>query len=389
MSTESSVRTDEAPGSTEETEAQASSKEAPPSAKKGASAPRRIRRITLIVLALCVALFTWHVFADRFTPLTVEARVRGFVVPVIPQVSGYVTYVEMGLNRPVKQGDVLVRIDPTKYEAAVRRAKATLEQAGQDIGANTAAVGAAQARLAQARAQLWNAQVQSKRILGVAEGVVSKAQQDNARAVLKQAEATVRTTEAELGLAKEQLGPEGQANPKIQSALGALEQAQFDLAQTVIQAPSDGAVTNRRIDVGHFANPGQSLMTFVSVRGVWIEAYMRENCLGNIKVGDPAELTLDVAPGRVFEGEVVSIGYGVATGVTSNVGGLPRIEGRRGWLREAQRFPVIVRFKDEAAHGLRREGGQASVIVYTGGNFILNGLGGLWIRISSLLSYVY
>jgi multidrug resistance efflux pump len=116
---------------------------------------------------------------------------------------------------------------------------------------------------------------------------------------------------------------------------------------------------------------------------------MRENCLGNIEVGDRAELTLDVAPGRVFEGDVVSIGYGVATESSSTVGGLPKVEGRRGWLREAQRFPVILRFTDEEAHGFRREGGQASVIVYTGGNFILNGLGGLWIRVSSLLSYVY
>jgi len=372
-----------------EAAAAASSDPTPPPTRKAAPAAKRVRRITLIVLALCVALFIWHLFADRFTPLTVEARVRGFVIPIIPQVSGYVTDVEMGLNRPVKRGQVLVKIDPTKYEAALHKAQAALEQAGQEIGANTAGVGAAQARLAEARAQLWNAEVQSKRILSVAEGAVAKAQRDNAKAVLRQAKATVATAEAELERAKQQLGKEGQENPRIQSALAALEQAKFDLARTTILAPSDGGVTNRRIDVGYYASPGQSLMTFVSTRGVWIEAYMRENCLGNIKVGDPAELTLDVAPGRIFDGKVVSIGYGVATGVTSNVGGLPRVEGRRGWLREAQRFPVIIGFTGEEAHGLLREGGQAGVVVYTGGNAILNGLGGLWIRISSLLSYVY
>jgi multidrug resistance efflux pump len=389
MNSDGSEQPEHGSTATEGTEAEASSSATSPPARDGTPTAKRIRRITLIVLGLCAALFIWHVFADRFTPMTNEARVRGFVVPIIPQVSGYVIDVEMGLNRPVEQGHVLVKIDPTKYEAAVRKAKAALEQAGQEIGANTAAVGAAQARLAEARARLWNAEVQSKRILGVAEGVVAKSQQDAARAALNQARASVRTAEAELNRAKHQLGAEGQANPRIQSALGALEQAQFDLAQTVIRAPSDGGVTNRRIDVGYFANPGKSLMTFVSKRGVWVEAYMRENCLGNIEVGDSAELTLDVAPGRVFEGEVVSIGYGVASGLTSTVGGLPKVEGRRGWLREAQRFPVIIRFKGEEAHGFRREGGQASAIVYTGGNFILNGLGGLWIRISSLLSYVY
>jgi hypothetical protein len=70
------------------------------------------------------------------------------------------------------------------------------------------------------------------------------------------------------------------------------------------------------------------------------------------------------------------------------VGGLATIKGDAGWLRDAQRFPVIIKFTDDESAGLRRIGGQADVQIY-GDNWLLNGLGWLWIRFMSLMSYVY
>jgi hypothetical protein len=64
------------------------------------------------------------------------------------------------------------------------------------------------------------------------------------------------------------------------------------------------------------------------------------------------------------------------------------VEGASGWLRDPQRFPVVVRFDAAETRGLLRVGGQADVIVYTGNHFILNTIGKLRIRLSSLLSYV-
>ncbi len=50
---------------------------------------------------------------------------------------------------------------------------------------------------------------------------------------------------------------------------------------------------------------------------------------------------------------------------------------------------MIVKFVGDAARGLRREGGQANVIIYTGDHLLLNTLGRLWIRLVSLFSSVY
>jgi len=99
-----------------------------------------------------------------------------------------------------------------------------------------------------------------------------------------------------------------------------------------------------------------------------------------------------VLPGRVFKGEVRSIGLGTSAGGDQPVGSLPTIENDRDWLRQSQRFPVIVGFDTQQDAALRRNlriGGQASVIVYSEGTSVLKLLGKAYIRLASLFSYAY
>jgi multidrug resistance efflux pump len=107
-----------------------------------------------------------------------------------------------------------------------------------------------------------------------------------------------------------------------------------------------------------------------------------------VDVGDPVEYILDVAPGRVFRGTVRSVGYGVNSGVESNPGGLPKVQGSSGWLREPQRFPVIVALDPGSEVGLLRAGGQADVVIYTGRHGLFNVVARLVLRIRSLFTYV-
>ena len=130
-------------------------------------------------------------------------------------------------------------------------------------------------------------------------------------------------------------------------------------------------------------------MTFVSASDVWVKAYVRENGIGNLRVGDAVDIALDVAPGRVFPGRVSSIGFAVSQSSGGTAGQLETVKSSSGWLRDAQRFPVIVHFEGDAAKGLRRVGGQADVQFYSDRNTLLNGLGWAWVRLMSLLSFVY
>ena len=171
--------------------------------------------------------------------------------------------------------------------------------------------------------------------------------------------------------------------------MAALGKAKRDLLRTKIYAPSDGGITNLNIDEGHFANVGAPLLTFVSVSSVWVEANMRENSLGNMRRGNPVDIVLDMAPGRIFKGEVVSRGFAVESSNQGTTGNLVSVKTDSGWLRSAQRFPVVIKFNDDTSKGLRALGGQADVQVYTGEHAFLNALGRIWIRLMSYLSYVY
>jgi multidrug resistance efflux pump len=73
------------------------------------------------------------------------------------------------------------------------------------------------------------------------------------------------------------------------------------------------------------------------------------------------------------------------------LGSLPTVENNRQWLRDAQRFPVLVEFslQDRGERLNIRVGSQASVIVYTGDNWLFNFVGKIYIRVTSLLTYAF
>jgi multidrug resistance efflux pump len=375
---------------TDETSVQAPAKEEEKREDSG-SKKDPIRKITLIVLAACLVVFIWYILADRFTPYTGQARVQTVLVPIVPRVSGYLADVDVQLHSRVERGDLLFQLDRRPFELAIRSAEANVDQTLQRLGAQGATVKAAVARVGVSKAQLDRAQRNYDRVQSILEknpGALSLADRDRAETGLAQAVERVASSEGDLEKAKQELGIEGPENPQLRTALVALEQAQLDLYFSTLIAPYAGVIESFNVDVGHYAQSGQPLATFVADHDNWIQADMRENNLANIKIGDRVELVLDVAPGRVFNGTVRSLGYGVSSENTTNRGDLPTISSSQGWLRDPQRFPVIIAFEGEDALGYRRAGGQVDVVIYTGKHPVLNAISWIRIRFTSLLSYV-
>ena len=357
---------------------------------KSASSSASISRITKITLIACVVIFGWYILSDRYAPYTNVARAQALVVPIVPKVSGYVTDVNVRLHSVVSKGDVLFEIDKKVYKLAVAYAEAKLDDAGQEFGALTANVKSAAARVGAANAQLDHAQRSHDRVQQVVEenaGALAQVDRDLSETTLAQARAGLTAAEATLEEAKQQAGESGPDNSHLKAAIVALEKAQMNLAYTSVRAPSAGVIESFNVDVGHYSQAGQPLALFISMSDAWIQADMRENNLGHIEQGDKVEFTLDVAPGRVFKGTVRSIGFGVSSGARNTRGDLPTISAAGGWLREQQRFPVIIEMQRDAQE-IVRSGGQANVIVYSGNSFILNTIGWAQIRISSWLSFV-
>lgn len=351
-----------------------------------------VRTITKTVLMLVAFVFIWYVIADRHAPWSDQARIQAYVIPVTPQVSGQLIDVHVEKDQVVDAGSTLFRIDPTDYELAVISAESSLELAGQEIGAGVATVVTAQSQLVVAETNLEHIQAQSARVFELEKKkVFAKSDGDKARAAIKQAKAQVRSAVANLDKAKQALGKEGDKNPRIRTAMANLKKAQLDLSRTRVLAPSFGGITNLQVDNGFYANAGQPVMTFVEFDNIWLQVNLRENNLANLKIGDAVEISLDVQPGNIYSGKIASIGFAVNSSTPDAIGGLTTAEGKTGWLRDAQRFPVMISFDNIAdmPKGSLRLGAQADVQIYTGSNWFVNSMGWLWIRVLSWLSYVY
>ena len=347
------------------------------------------RRVAVLVFVLAALLFVYHLFADRLTPYSAEGYVRAYLVAIAPEVSGLIIDVPIKDNQRVSEGDVLFKLDTIDYDIAIEAAEAQLAQAGQSIGASTAGVGAAQAALTEARANLANVREQTARTFDLVErGVYPKAQSDEARAALDAAIARVGQGEANLEQARQALGPQGADNPLIQSAIAELDRAHLNLLRSTVFAPSDGFVTGLQLAPGQNARVGKSVMTFIDIRDVWLVSYLTENNLGHVKAGDPVEIALDVQPGAIFPGVVESTSMAIDVDGAKTDGGLPSGLPGRSVTSDDVRFQVRIKFETEKYPQGLRFGARASVIVYPTDNGLMNMLGGLRIRLSSLWNYV-
>ncbi|MBE9548807.1 MAG: HlyD family secretion protein [Proteobacteria bacterium] len=352
-----------------------------------------VKKWTYILLGLITVLLLWYLVSDRLAPSTSQARVHALVVPVAPEVSGTVISVEVGNNQRVRTGQELFIIDPERYQLAVETAEADLQTARQSMGVSSANVDAAEASLISAEANLVRSEkdaIRLRRIQQEDPGAISQRRIESAEASLASARGRVGASRANVEKALQSLGQTGEQNSLILQAQSALAQAQLNLERTVVLAPEDGLVTNVRVNKGNYANASSPQMTFVALDNIWIQADFTENNLGNIRAGSKVRIVFDVLPGQVFSGKVRELGFGVAVD-SAPLGSLPTIDNNQSWLRAAQRYPVLVDFnissrKDSAR---LRVGSQATVVVLTSNNFVVNLIARLQIWVSSILSYAY
>lgn len=369
--------------------------ETPAAGAEQAPPPGKGTRIGAGIIATLIAVSLLLYFAgDRLTPYSSQARIQAFVVPVAAEVSGKVQKVHIKNNDEVTPGQALFDIDPDQYEIALQRSRADYDSIGRSVNASVAAVDAARASLQAAAASRQMAEKDAgrqERLHDEDPGAISVRRLEIAQSTREEARAKEKRAEADLRKAQESAGDSGDDNAQLRSARAAVEKAKLDLARTRVIAPAGGTVTDLRVDVGHFAQPGAPVMTLIAMHDLWISADMTENNLGNIDPGDEVAIVLDVMPGDVLKGRIRSVGGGVGSGQQSPPGTLPTVQNSKDWLRQAQRIPVAVELDPAELARLKglRIGGQAEVLVYTGDNLLMNALGAIYIRLMSWLSYLY
>ena len=327
------------------------------------------RPIALLVILALIALVVLYALTDRLAPATSRGIVSAHVVQIAPRVSGEVVSVAVEDDAVVQAGDVLFSLDAQPFELALRQAEANLNSATQGVDASSASLVAAQAAVTQARTALDNARAEAERIFRLEErGIAAAAQGDAARASVADAEARLTSAQANLESAQAQLGPEGDDNPAILAAQAQLERAQYDLASTIVTAPHLGVVTNVTLSDGQFVAAGNPALTFIDAEAAWITLDLRENQLQEVTPGDRVGLVFDAVPGRIFDGRVQSVAWGINPGRSAQ-GGLVVNQPSNRWFEPARRIPVRVELDGgmEAWPLRARVGGKVHGVVYAGG----------------------
>ncbi|HEY6098021.1 MAG TPA: efflux RND transporter periplasmic adaptor subunit, partial [Anaeromyxobacter sp.] len=199
-------------------------------------------------------------------------------VQVGSQVSGRIASLDADFNSPVRKGQVIARIDPQLFQAAVEQARANAV--------------AAQGNLAKAKAQALDAERQLERARTLAERrLVAPADLDTAQAGADAAKASVQAAEGTLAQAR-----------------AGLNQAEVNLAFTRIVSPTDGVVISRNVDVGQtVAASLQAPTLFVIAEDLGkmqVDTSVAEADVGRLQAGMPASFTVDAFPGEVFRGTV-------------------------------------------------------------------------------------
>lgn len=369
---------------------------APPSpspADAAAASAQRVRKIVRVTLGTLLALFVYHLFADRITPYTSQATVDTFLVQIAPEVSGPVVAVGVRDNREVRKGQTLFRIDPSPFQISLRAAQASLAVAMQGADSSAADIRVADAQLQRQRVDLATSRQLGKIVLDLsAKRALSETSAIRARADIAKTRAEISRAEAEAERARIRLGEAGNGNAQVRQAQAAVEQARLDLHHSSVVAPANGVVTNLRLSPGQFASRGQPVLSFIADGPRWVTAAMRENQLSNIAPGNRAYVVFDDRPGHVYPARVESVGWGIAQGGEAPTGQLPQVDAPTGWLREPQRFPVRIVLDPPADASQKlppgRSGAQANVVVLTRERSLMNPLSRLWIRIVAILSYL-
>jgi membrane fusion protein (multidrug efflux system) len=130
-----------------------------------------------------------------------------------------------------------------------------------------------------------------------------------------------------------------QAEAKLEAANRDLAQAELDLRYCDIVAEIDGVVTRRNVNPGDYVQIGQNLMAIRSLRDIWVDANFKETQLGDLRIGQAADLYVDMYGGRhVFKGRVS--GFTMGTGSTLAL--LPAQNATGNFVKVVQRLPVRI-----------------------------------------------
>ncbi|CAG9001260.1 MAG: p-hydroxybenzoic acid efflux pump subunit AaeA [Candidatus Celerinatantimonas neptuna] len=258
---------------------------------------RLLITLIIIVAAILAGRWVWNYYL--YSPWTRDGRVRANIITIAPDVSGWVTHLNVTNNQSVKKGQSLFIVDDARYKATFAKDEANVENK----------------RYAWKLAE--HKYLRRKRLKQ--EKAISAEDLETARINTKLAYSNYQLAQAEL------------------------KSAQINLTRTRVSAPIDGSIINLSLQQDNYVSRGKPVLAIVKAHSFYVTGYFEETKLQLIHKGQTARIIL-MGGAKPLQGTVISIGHAIANNNdNSNQQLLPKVQQTFNWVRLAQRIPVDIR----------------------------------------------
>jgi multidrug resistance efflux pump len=290
------------------------------------------------VVMIGAIVFMWY----TFSPISSDARMFRYIIPIVPNVRGEVIDVPIQALQQLQKGDTLFRIDPEPFEITERQLQAQVK------------VHEAEKRLAEVNVE------RAKKLLEVQ--AAAQIDLDTWTANRDKAEAAIESTQAQL------------------------ENARWQLQETTVDAPHAGYVVNLQLRPGNVVTtvPLASPLAFVSNESNPILASFSQSSVRKIAVGDEADVVFSNVPGETFSGEVIRIVAFGSQAQLSASGQLPTLTG----APSSDRWGVLIELDDQEFARQLPQGAGGTVAIYTQKGKPVHVISKVAMRMSAWLGYL-
>ena len=303
-----------------------------------------LRTVLLVVVPLAAVVVGVYIYAESGRYVTTEnAYIKSNIVAISSDVSGRVEWVGVDDNTLVRKGQILFRLDQQPFKIALDRSEAELELVRTqvellraDYHEAVAQVAAEEEKVTFLTRQLARQQTLKERKLA------SEQAYDVAAHELSLAKRQVRVLRQRVQRTLQSLGGnpdiEVEVHARFARARAERDHAAIALADTSIEGPVDGTVSNMKLQAGEYVEEGHAVFTIIENGKVWVEANLKETQLTHVLEGQSASIAVDAYPGVEWPATVDAIAP--ATGAEFSV--LPPQNATGNWVKVVQRIPVLL-----------------------------------------------
>ncbi|MCS4224290.1 HlyD family secretion protein [Sphingobacterium sp. BIGb0165] len=332
---------------------------------------------------------------NYFCPITSDVKVGNRSVDITTQTLGKVKKVYVKTNQEVKKGDTLFTIDPVPYEQEIKSLEAQLSNMKSTVSSYTSDIDASRKNILSLQSQL---DLSNKRIKQYQELVAAGAAN---RFDLEQAVATSQDLQSRISAAQAQKSSleakyhstHNGENASIAELRAKLDQAKWNLSQTVVLAPTDGLIPNVQLNEGAMMAPFKSAFVLIQKQQSII-AFFSQNELETVKNGNEVELALKTAPGKVVKAKLEYVVDATSQGIMNNAGGMLGGNATTSGIPEtARQAPetdgkLIAKFVLDENEQPLTVGARGTAVIYSDHIKPLHLIRKVMVRVSSKINYL-